>query len=172
MLDPQDATGRSWEEWRAYLDSIGAQDMEHAAIARRIGQDHPELSGWWAQGLTVSYERVIGRRVPGQRADGTFTASVSRTVAGERAEVRDRAGRMLVREGGLGGKACAGEPRTTDTPVRSYWRGDFDDGSRVSVGVEDAGPGKAKVAVEHERLLTPEDRELLRGAWKDVLARL
>ncbi|GAB3057481.1 hypothetical protein GCM10027079_24060 [Sediminivirga luteola] len=172
MLDPQEATGRSWEEWRAYLDSVGARDLDHAAIAKRIVQDHPEVSGWWAQGLTVSYERIIGRRLPGQRTDGTFTVSASRVVAGERPEVRDRAGRMLLSEGGIGGKVFAGGPRTTDTPVRSYWRHAFDDGSRVSVGVEDAGPGKVKVAVEHERLLTPEDRELLRGAWKDFLARL
>jgi hypothetical protein len=38
---------------------------------------------WWAQGVTVGYEQARGIRSPGQRQDGTFEVSVTRTIAAE-----------------------------------------------------------------------------------------
>ena len=39
------------------------------------------VDGWWVQGITVGYKQARGIRRPGQRQDGTYEASVSRTVA-------------------------------------------------------------------------------------------
>lgn len=76
----RNATGMGWDEWRAILDDWGAADREHAEIARYVATEHG-VPDWWAQGVTVGYERMIGRREAGQRNDGSYSASASKTVA-------------------------------------------------------------------------------------------
>ena len=75
----EEATGASWQEWCAFLDDQGAAQLDHIAIVRKA-RTFREISGWWAQGVAVAYEQHIGRRKPGQRSDGLFNASVSRTI--------------------------------------------------------------------------------------------
>jgi hypothetical protein len=74
------ATGRDRAEWFALLDEAGAATWKHKDIASWLVAEHG-VDGWWAQGITVGYEQARGIRRPGQRQDGTFEASVSRTVA-------------------------------------------------------------------------------------------
>lgn len=75
----REATGRGRAEWFALLDRAGAVTWTHPAIASWLVGRHG-VDGWWAQGITVGYEQARGIRQPGQRQDGTFEASVSRTV--------------------------------------------------------------------------------------------
>ena len=73
------ATGRDRDEWFALLDEAGAVAWGHREIAEwLVGEQH--VDPWWAQSLTVAYEQARGIRRPGQRQDGTFEASVTRTV--------------------------------------------------------------------------------------------
>jgi hypothetical protein len=72
-------SGKTWAEWRAILDAWGAANKPHDEIARYLEEDHG-TGGWWAQGVTVGYERMIGRRTVGPRADGKFSTSASRTL--------------------------------------------------------------------------------------------
>ncbi|WP_136707801.1 hypothetical protein [Agromyces sp. H66] len=74
------ATGRERSEWFALLDDAGAVDWRHKDIAAWLSGEQG-VDAWWAQHLTVAYEQARGIREPGQRQDGTFEASVSRTVA-------------------------------------------------------------------------------------------
>jgi hypothetical protein len=67
-------TGRSWNEWLAFLESIGAEKLSHKQIAERVTASG-HTSGWWSQSIAVAYEQSIGRRLPGQVEDGTFQAS-------------------------------------------------------------------------------------------------
>lgn len=76
------ATGKTSAEWHAILDAAGASEWDHARIARWVATS-PNVSDWWAQGVTMSYEQHIGRRVPGQRSDGTFETSVSMSFPGD-----------------------------------------------------------------------------------------
>jgi hypothetical protein len=73
------ATGRDRAEWYALLDEAGAATWPHKEVATWLVREHG-VDGWWAQGVTVGYEQARGIRRPGQRQDGTFEASVSRTV--------------------------------------------------------------------------------------------
>jgi hypothetical protein len=73
------ATGRPFEEWVSLLSDVGAETWPHPRIARWLADDQG-VDGWWAQNLTVRYEQATGRRQPGQQADGTFSASSSRSV--------------------------------------------------------------------------------------------
>jgi hypothetical protein len=165
----EEATRRTWEHWRTTLDGWDAGSMPHAQIARRL-QDDEGVAHWWAQTITVAYEQHIGRRVPGQASDGTFSTSVSRTVGGELDEVFAR---WLEVVGDLGQRTEAQISRaqaTTANETYRYWRVGFADGSRVSLSASQAAPDKVKVGLGHARLPNPEDVDRWRPFWKSVLA--
>ncbi len=83
------ATGRDHEGWRALLLDAGAKAWPHARIARWLVEEHG-VDGWWAQGIAVDLEQAHQGRLPGQQADGTFTAARTRTIPGDRLEAPDR----------------------------------------------------------------------------------
>ena len=55
------------------------RNRPHRDIARWLNREQG-VDGWWAQEITVAYERAIGRRQTGQRPDG-YAISASKTVA-------------------------------------------------------------------------------------------
>lgn len=71
-------TGHDWAHWLALLDAWGAMARTHTEIARwlRTTQD---ITGWWAQTVTVGYERARGRRARHETTRG-FEVSVSKTT--------------------------------------------------------------------------------------------
>ena len=71
-------TGRDWAHWLALLDAWGAADRTHTEIARWLAETQ-DISGWWAQTVTVGYERARGRRAIHQTTRG-FEVSVSKTM--------------------------------------------------------------------------------------------
>lgn len=78
------ATGRGWDEWRDVIDAhlagaAGTGSDDHPAIAAYV-EHEMGVDPWWAQTVTVGYERITGRRVRHQRADGSFEVSASRTA--------------------------------------------------------------------------------------------
>lgn len=72
-------TGKTWPQWFAVLDKAGARKMAHRDIATLLHQKH-KVPGWWAQMVTVGYERARGLRQMHQKATG-FSASTSKTIA-------------------------------------------------------------------------------------------
>lgn len=80
-------TGRGWQEWVELIDAGPGRDASHAAIAEWADRVHG-VGGWWAQCVTVGYERLTGRRLPGQMPDGTFSVSRSKTLTAEPEKVR------------------------------------------------------------------------------------
>ena len=76
----REATGHDRAEWFALLDEAGAATWKHRDIATWLVAEH-HVDPWWSQNVTVAYEQARGIRQPGQRQDGSFEASVSRTVA-------------------------------------------------------------------------------------------
>src|SRR5216117_1912908 len=71
-------TGCTWERWVHALDYYGADKMPHRDIAELVNKKY-KIDGWWSQTVTVGYERIKGLRARGQRRDGTYEASKSRT---------------------------------------------------------------------------------------------
>src|SRR5882672_3317104 len=71
------ATGKDWKQWFSLLDKHGAQKLAHRDIAELLAGKYVD-SGWWAQMVTVMYERARGLRELHQTADG-FVANVSKT---------------------------------------------------------------------------------------------
>jgi hypothetical protein len=93
----QNKTGKTWPEWVATLDAIGAAAMPHRDIATRVYE--MGVPGWWAQNVTVGYERIRG----------LLAQSQSRGREVHRAQEQDlrRAGRALVRRLRIGAAAQA-----------------------------------------------------------------
>ena len=79
-------TGHGFDHWFAVLDRFGAVEKGHTAAARHLFEAHG-VDGWYAQGITVAFERARGVREVNQRCDGAYEVSVSKTVAGDAAAV-------------------------------------------------------------------------------------
>ncbi len=62
------ATGKSRDQWFGLLDAWDGVAKTHAGIARYLHEAHG-IDGWWAQGVTVGYERARGMRVRHQTPD-------------------------------------------------------------------------------------------------------
>jgi hypothetical protein len=75
----RNGSGRGWREWITILDAWGATGHTYPKIARYV-RDELGVDGWWAQSVTVGYERARGMRAAHQRPDG-FSVSVSKTFA-------------------------------------------------------------------------------------------
>ena len=71
------ATGRSRQRWFALLDKAGAESWDRRRIARWLGVKH-EVDAWWAQSLTIDYERARGLRQGRTRKRPPRTARSSR----------------------------------------------------------------------------------------------
>jgi uncharacterized protein YndB with AHSA1/START domain len=161
------ATGKAWDDWFRIIDGWGGTDHTHTEIARHVATDLG-VDGWWAQSVTVGYERARGMRAEHQRPDG-FTVDVSRTfpVAAERlhrAFAQPRQRNRWLERGTL-------RLRTATAPTSA--RFDFGDGSsRVAVFVTAKGTAKATASIQHERLADADAVEEMRAFWKDGLAAL
>jgi hypothetical protein len=156
-------TGRPWSDWFALLDTWRGTEHTHAEIARYLSEEHG-VPGWWAQTVTVGYERARGMRAVHERPEGySVTASKTVGVPVERlfAAVCDPA---WPAEGAL-------RPRTAQ-PFRTA-RFDWEDGAtRVVVGFTPKGESKSVVALEHERLADAESAERMKAFWRERLAEL
>ena len=58
------STGKSLDEWEAVIHEAGIADASHKEIADFLHEANG-VSYWWAQAITVEYEKRIGRRITG-----------------------------------------------------------------------------------------------------------
>ena len=72
-------TGRGLDHWFEVLDRFGAVEKGHTAAARHLYDAHG-VDGWYAQGITVAYERARDVRAVNQRRDGGYEVSVSKVL--------------------------------------------------------------------------------------------
>ena len=72
-------TGHGLEHWFTVLDRFGGVEKGHTASARHLAEDH-KIDGWYAQGITVAFERARGVRGDNQRCDGKYEVSVSKVL--------------------------------------------------------------------------------------------
>jgi len=153
----RERTGRGWEEWFDVLDEWGAAERSHKEIARWVAtQLDIEPLGWNAQAITVSYERARGGREVGERSDGSFTATISKTVAVPVEDLFD---------------AFADEALSVRTATRpKSARYDFaGNGSRVHATFITKDDAKSTIALEHTRLPDAGEVARMKGYWRERL---
>src|SRR5918996_704357 len=161
-----EATGRGWQAWFGTLDEWGAPSHTHTEIARWLREEHG-VDGWYAQSITVGYERARGLRAPGEHADG-FAISAQRTVAVPVERLFSAFDDEAIRERWLPGAEM--RVRTATAPKSARY--DWEDGStRVIVGFERVDEAKSRVAISHERLPDAETAEEMKSWWRERLIR-
>ena len=176
-------TGHGLDHWFAVLDAFGAATLGHTAIAAHLHKDLG-IPGWYAQGITVAYERARGLRQVNQSSTGKFQVSVSRTVPVSVAEVADAlrsparraawlegADPELVQAieaaftGGKGAKPREVKTKGSDTAwLRFPW-----EGATVEIRVMGKPKGGATVYATNEGLAGPEHVERRREQWRVAL---
>ncbi len=75
----QAKTGKDWAGWFATLDAAGAAKLDHKSIVALLLTQHG-IPGWWAQMITVEYERSRGLRERYESASG-YKVAVTKTIA-------------------------------------------------------------------------------------------
>lgn len=163
----QEATGKSWEQWLSALDALGAQELSHRDIAAQVRERWPEIGPWWAQTVTVSYERIRGLREKGQLCTGEFAASKSKTFA---CSVTDLWPHLATPERRAQWMGHPTQLRTATEP--KSMRLDWSDGTRVALYLWEKGPGKCSLSLQHEKLPSAERREAEKQAWAERLRAL
>ena len=157
-------TGRDWEAWVRTLDRHNAAELPHREIATLVSGTY-KVQDWWSQTVTVGYERIKGLRVRGQRRNGTFEMSKSRTFNVPVATLFDawidpNARRRWLRED-LAKVRTATKPKS----IRLGWT----DGSIIAVGFTAKGPAKSAVALAHVKLPDRETANRLKQYWTERL---
>jgi hypothetical protein len=161
-------TGRPYREWFAELDEWGAIDRSHKEIAAWLAGEQG-VPGWWAQTITVEYERARGLREKGQGRDGFFNVTASKTVGVPVEQLYAAVVDAVRRDEWLPGVVLR---ERTATPHRTA-RFDWGEGStRVIFGFEVKDDRKSTVALSHERLPDSESAATMKAFWRERLSGL
>lgn len=177
-------TGRASSEWFRLLDEFNVRENGRTKAASHLMHEHG-VQPWWAQAITVQYERNLGLRSYGQRHDG-FAVSVQRAMAApveviwralcESSEVsvwyRPRR-RQGFYPGGrwsnAGGDRGQFRRIVPGSLLRFTWENPrHSPGSAVQIEISDKG-GRCTLKVTHRRIGTAEEREELRLLWSRAL---
>jgi len=162
------ATGKPLSEWIVVLDALGAAQIPHKEIATLLHRDH-NVDGWWSQMLTVEYERSIGRREVGQRCDGAYSASASKTIAGTMDDALAAWGQLVAQRTEFDGVEITGEPRISRTEKWRYWRADLADSSKLAIDISSKPGGKAVLAINHEKIADAEAAAGWKTFWREFV---
>lgn len=157
----------------AYMDSIGAKELDHHAIATKVLEELDgkiDNTGWWAQSVTVAYEQYIDRRIPGQRPDGTFQTSVSKATSLSMKELIDKWVAFAVKDKDVLA-LLAGEVKVSGTDKRITWRVKARDGSDIRVTSEPKKDGTASIIAVQMGLQTNELNNEAKEKWSSILKR-
>lgn len=160
----KEKTGCTWEKWVKSLDYYGAQQMSHREIATLVSEKY-KVSSWWTQTVTVGYERIKGLRARGQRRDGTYEASKSRTFNVPVETLFDAWADSARRKKWLTDASVTFRSATKPKYLRLDWKGS----STIAVGFLVKGESKSSVAVQHTKLPDRETADRLKKYWSDQL---
>ena len=167
------ATKRTWDEWLQYMDGIGAKNLSHHEIATRVLDElngKLENIGWWAQAVTVAYEQYVGHRAPGQRPDGTFQTSVSKSTKLGMRDLMDKWVTFAAKDE-IVLALCTGGVRVSGTENRITWRTKAHDTSSIRVTSEPKNDGTAAIVAVQMGLLTNELNIEAKSKWSSILQR-
>lgn len=159
----REATGRGWEEWRQILDDWPGHDQGHQAIVAHLVGAHG-VPGWWAQTVTLGYERISGLRLPNQLPDGSFSANKSRTVDVDPEMLKS----MLLDADSRADLFPGIETELRSRPGSKTVRIAIGPGVAL-IAIDPRDDGRVRVSVAHERLPEPDDVEEWKMFWGEWL---
>ena len=157
-------TGRTWDEWVRVLDGENAAAMPHGKIAALVYKKYG-VDGWWAQTVTVGYERIKGLREIGQRLSGEYEASKSRTFNVPVKALFDAWADEATRRRWIGRVEATVRTAKAPKTMRLQWP----DGTIVVVGFMPKGDAKSAVAIAHTKLRDKAASAKAKEDWADRL---
>ena len=157
-------TGCNWERWVKTLDQFGAENMSHRDIAAMVSKTW-KVDSWWSQTVTVGYERIKGLRARGQRRDGSYEATKSRTFDVPVETLFDAWADKTLRDRWLGDTNVKVRTATAPKSIRLG----LADGSILAVGFLPKGKAKSSVAVSQMKLPDRETANRLKQYWSEQL---
>lgn len=157
------ATGRKWPQWVETLDRWGAAQKPHRDIAGHVSS--LGVPGWWSQTIAVGYERLRGLRAIGQRRNGTWEASKSRTFKAPLADLYDACSNSKTRQRWLSAVKVTVRTATAEKSMRLA----FEDGTIVQFYFVRKGDGKSQLTVQHIKLPSKEESDRLKSFWSERL---
>ena len=140
-------TGRTWREWVRLLDGANAATLPHRDIAVLVRNEFG-AGDWWAQMVTVGYERIKGLRDRGQRRSGAYEAGKSKTFNVPVDALFSAWAGAAMRRRWLDGVKATVRTATAPKSMRLQWP----DGTIVVAGFMPKGTTKSAVAVVHTKL--------------------
>ena len=158
------ATGCTWKRWVDALDYVGAHEWPHRKVAEYVHEKF-KVPDWWAQTVTVGYERIRGLRDIGQRRDGSYEASKSRTFEVPVAALFDAFAVARLRGRWLPGVKLTVRKATPPRSIRITW----EDGSVVDVWLIARGQTKSSAQVSHRKLPDKASVARTRTFWAERL---
>ena len=158
------ATGCTWKRWVDALDRANAHTWPRRKIAGHV-QMRYKVRDWWAQTVTVGYERIRGLREIGQRRDGTYEATKSRTFPVPVARLFAAFAEARARARWLPGVTLTVRKTTPHRSVRITW----EDETPVEVSLTAKGQGKSSAQVQHSRLPSRESVTRTKAFWTERL---
>lgn len=141
--------------------------MSHKEIVRHMHEEY-QISSWWSQIVTVTYEQKKGLRKKHERPDG-YSISISKIVSVpinvlyEFWNDDSKGGKWLI-QGGLNFRS-----RNLNRNLHLNW---IDANTSVDVNFYHKGQDKSQVVVQHNKLSSLAESEKLKYYWKAKLERL
>ena len=160
-------TGRTWKQWVRVLDAVDAAAMPHKDIAMHVHKDH-DVPAWWAQMITVGYERIRGLREVNQRRGGKYDMSKSKTIAAPLSKLYKAFSTTRSRKRWLPDVELTLRKCVVDKTVRAVWP----DGTLIDVYFYAKGDEKTTVVVQHRELPRKSDIDKMRRYWQEKLEAL
>jgi uncharacterized protein YndB with AHSA1/START domain len=157
-------TGCAWDKWVKSLDYHGAAEMAHPDIVRLVHEKY-KVDGWWAQSVTVGYERIKGLRARGQRRDGSYEAGKSRTFNVPVAKLFDAFADAKIRRRWMDGTPLKVRTATAPKSMRLGWS----DGGIITAWFVPKGTSKSSVSLAHTKLPDRETAEKFKKFWSERL---
>jgi hypothetical protein len=161
------ATGKTWDEWFALLDAWDGTAHTHPEIARHLYETYG-IDGWWAQSVTVGYERARGMRALHERPDG-FSMNASKTFPVPDERLVAAFVEPGERERWL---EAARLHNRTSQPNKSARFDVLPGETRLAITFFAKGPEKSVAQLQQERLADAEVVARWKTLWKEQLALL
>lgn len=183
------ATNKTWNEWHQTLSKENASNMSHKEIVSLLRNRH-KISHWWAQTITVDYEKLIKRRLIGQTVSTGFQVGVQTTLnlplkeawnflmsstgiitwLGVVPDFDLSQTKKYQTENGVIGEIRVFRPFHH---IRLSWKPkDWSKTSTLQFTVVSNSPNKTSIRVHHEKLADAKTRIKMKNHWNNVLGEL
>ena len=157
-------TGRTWSAWFKLLDKAGARKMSHKEIVAVLAAE--DVSPWWAQSITVTYEQARGLREKHEMVGG-FSVSRSRTLEAPVETLFEAWENAASRKKWLGVSGLTIRKATPGKSIRITWP----DETNVEVLFYAKG-AKTQMVVTHSKLKDAESGEEKKAFWAAKIQKL